>query len=104
MPALAQNVPLKRIRDLLALSRSPNPHEAALARHRAYDLLGKYGLTENDLVEEATSVAYLSVRIEGNQRTELARVVATSRAVTTGYGLNIEFKGFPEAAKDAREL
>lgn len=107
MPAAVQKVPLKRIRDLLALAKSPEPHEAALARKRADELLGRHGLTEADLVESATEVAPLNPGLNGNQREELARVVARSRGVSAKIDrvrANIAFVGYPEAARDAREL
>lgn len=108
MGATAQksDVPVKRIRDLLALTKSPNPHEAARARERATELMRRHGVTEADLVEEAVEVAPLPQGLEGNQRQELARIVALSRGVAlqTGPRERIAFKGYPEAAKDAREL
>lgn len=98
--------PLKRIRDLLSLAKSPNEHEAGLARIRAQELMDKHGIGEADLIETATEVSMLAPPREGAQRLELARVIAHSRNVTTmpvGNG-NVSFKGLPEAAKDARDL
>ncbi len=97
-------MPLKRIRSLLATSRgTANKYEAAVARTRADELLKRHGLTEADVVEQATEVAPLNPGLQGNQRTELARVVAQSRGVTVVSG-KLAFKGYPEAARDAREL
>lgn len=103
--AAQQPLPLKRIRSLLATSRDKaNKYEAQVAQTRADELLRRHGLTEADLVEVATEVAPLNPGMDGNQRNELARVVAVSRGVKADCGHKITFKGFPEAAKDAREL
>lgn len=105
MSAVAQKVPLKRIRSLLASAKdTTNRHEAAVARTRANELLQRHGLTEADVVEKVTEVAPLNPGMNGNQRDELARVVGRSRGVTVDTAGRIAFVGYPEAAKDAREL
>jgi hypothetical protein len=45
---------VSRIRKLLALGRSPNQHEAALAMERASELLAKFNLDETSLGRERT--------------------------------------------------
>lgn len=104
MPAALQKSSLKRIRSLLALTKSPEKHEAARARERADELLGRMGLTEADVVEKATETAPLNPGMDGNQRDELARVVGRSRGVSIDTTGRVAFTGYPEAAKDAREL
>lgn len=100
-----KEVPIKRLRDLLALSRSPNIHEAANAKNRLDELLARHGMTEADLVESTTEVASLPQAKEGNQRQELARIIATSRGVAAKTKQHhIAFVGYPEAAKDACQL
>ncbi len=103
--AQKSNVPLKRLRDLQAMSRSANVHEADTARLRLRELLFRYRITEDDLVEEATEVVNLSPGLDGSQREELARITARSRGVKPFAGSKgVAFRGFPEAAKDARQL
>lgn len=98
--------PLKRIRDLLSLARSPEKHEADLARRRADELIRRYGLTEDALIEQATETTSMPTGLNGNQRSELGRIVARSRGVATSSDQNgnHRFVGYPEAARDAREL
>ena len=69
--AQKDEIPLKRIRNLLRLAQSSNEHEADLARHRAEDLMRHYNISEKDVVEQATEVAAL--------REELARLTASVR-------------------------
>lgn len=40
---------IERIKKLMALSLSDNPHEAKLASERLVELMNKYGVTDNDL-------------------------------------------------------
>ena len=104
--AQGRGAPIKRIRDLLALAASANPHEAAIARLRAEELLARYQLTEADLVEKQTYVAELGRAQDGQQRQELGRVVAHSRGVLAEHTADGEmrFTGYAEAARDARDL
>lgn len=97
---------VKRARDLRALSRSDNPHEAEIARIRYNDLVARHGLSEADLVESSTEYAQLPAGKDGNYRTELARVIALSRGVHARHSprQGVAFVGFPEAAKDACAL
>ncbi len=98
-------VPLKRIRDLLARAQSPNEHEADTARKFATELMHKHGVSEDDILGAAMDSVELSPDRPGSQRFELARVVAKSRdTVATSSGPAFTFRGYPEAAKDAREL
>lgn len=95
---------LKRLRSLLALAKSQNQHEAANAKTRANELLQRYSISEKDLVEKTTEIAPLHPGMDGHQRDELARVISRSRGVTAKIDQQIIFTGYPEAAKDAREL
>lgn len=40
---------LDKLKKLLALSKSDNPHEAALALQRAQKLMGAYGISQSEL-------------------------------------------------------
>lgn len=103
--AAPTNVPLKRIRGLLDLTRSPNEHEAARAREQLDEYLRRYNLTEADLIEKVREVAQpQTLALDGNQRQELARIIASSRSVKSMVGRGIAFEGISEAARDAREL
>jgi len=105
MPAEPQPGPLKKIRDLLRLAQSSNPFEADLAKRRAEELLRKHNLTAADTIEQAVEVAVLPEGLDGNQRVELARQIAKSRGCQTSVRRDgIAFRGYPEAAKDAKEL
>lgn len=105
MPGAAEKH-VKRARDLRALTRSSNPHEAEIARARYTELVTRHGISEADLVESSTEYAQLPPGKDGNYRTELARVVANSRDVHAKYNpkQGVAFVGFPEAAKDACQL
>jgi hypothetical protein len=46
---------LDKLRKLLALAQSSNPHEAAAARSRADSLMARHHLTEDDVVEHANT-------------------------------------------------
>jgi uncharacterized protein DUF2786 len=104
-PESQKSAPLKRIRDLLRLAASENIYEAQLARRRADDLMRLYGVVESDVVDKSTEVVRIQDGLDGNQCEELARVIAKSRECTsTNTAGKFTFTGFPEAAKDAKEL
>lgn len=52
----------ERVRKLLRLSRSSNPHEAALAAERAQQMLAEYNLTLDDITEKRASARVVRVQ------------------------------------------
>lgn len=50
---------IERIRKLLALAKSANEHEAAVAMQRAQEMLAKYNLDMNDVLQRGESVQFV---------------------------------------------
>lgn len=94
---------MARAKKLLRLTESPNRHEAARAREEAKRVMGKYGITMEDVEEDVIRVADQE-RDECRQR--LSRAVAQSRrcrAIFNRRG-HIAFRGRARNADSAKSL
>lgn len=70
---------IERIKKLMALSRSPNEHEAARAAERAQALLAEYNLSQADVVEDTGDHFEIDKELETNSypwRRSLGTVLA----------------------------
>lgn len=107
---------IERVKKLLALSRSSNPHEASAAAEKARELIQKYKLdrAEVELKEEGAEVESLdySTNVVGWQR-DLGFVIARSffcRAIHTPRGKDtggrswLHFVGKPEDIDTTKTL
>lgn len=92
----------RRVKKLLALSSSPNPHEAEVARHEAELLMAKHGWTVADFDEDIVEVA--DDRCD-QLRQRLARAVGLSRRCKDVYNRRgqIGFQGHPSIVGAARD-
>ncbi len=88
---------LEKIKKLLRLAASDNPHEAALALQRAQELMQKHHITEQDIklseIKEQAANAYSAQKITSIEAT-LARCIADLFGCeylfdykATGYGI-----------------
>lgn len=93
---------IQRVRKLLHLAESPNPHEAALAASQAKALMAKLGLKPEDVADDVQEV--VEERREP-YRQELARVVAMAYGcvpIMSGRGA-VAYRGRPTVVKRARD-
>ncbi len=70
---------VQRLRKLLALARSPNPHEAASARLKADELMAEHGLGEKDVAAPTTGDLY-ELALGGSGWSSLWRVALVTAA------------------------
>jgi hypothetical protein len=101
--------PLSRIRKLLRLARSKNPHEAASAEAAARALMRAHGLSEEDVLESEVVTEVVDAKRRSDpldpHREELALVVAMSRGCTAvGNAQGIAIRGTAAAAGEAASL
>lgn len=67
---------LERVKKLVALSKSPNEHEAALAAERAAAILAEHNLSMSDLETEVEEEAFIIDEVEGQESRPYQRGLA----------------------------
>ncbi|KKW46538.1 MAG: hypothetical protein UY96_C0003G0041 [Parcubacteria group bacterium GW2011_GWB1_56_8] len=94
---------LERVRKLLRLARSSNPHEAEAAKVRAQALMSQHGFTNEDVAED---VVVIVEEQPNHYREDLARLVARAKdcLMVTNKRRVIALRGRKRDVKMARDL
>ncbi len=105
MPRAETNDPvIEKVRKLLRLATSPNPHEAASARQNADELMAKHSLSVDDVAEEVFEVIDSQATAE---RQNLAHIVTAAKnciLIVNKKSPAVAFRGSRKAVEKAKTL
>lgn len=93
---------LRRLRGLLARTRSPNPHEAATARALADELMARHGVREADVAPPEDTTVVVSA--PGYAKEQVVSAIAASRGCMASRSRVrgcVDVKGARHAVDDA---